>query len=188
MAAAVDTTGPAKSGIAQGGRAAPRPVGGARAIDRRPHAIVQAREMAQRRVRLLDETQRQPAGQPLRLGEVVARGLADGCWPGGRRDRSRACAGPGGSAARARTTTAPADPDPRAGRAGARSRPGRAASAGASASDRRSGRDRCAALRAPPRSPCRPRSGAVAGASAPRRAAGSRPGTSGSIRFADVRR
>jgi hypothetical protein len=32
--------------------------------------------MAQRGVRLLHETQRQPAGQPLRLGKVVARGLA----------------------------------------------------------------------------------------------------------------
>ena len=37
--------------------------------------MVQPREMAQRRVRLTDETQRQPAGQPFRLGEVVALGL-----------------------------------------------------------------------------------------------------------------
>ena len=73
--------GPLKPGagrrlIAEHGRAAPGPIGGPRPIDRRGRPGIQPLEMAQRRVRLLLEAEREPAGQPLGRDELVARALA----------------------------------------------------------------------------------------------------------------
>ena len=75
-------------GVTQGLGGAARPVGGAGEAHGCSHTLVQRHEMTERLLRLAQPSQRDPTGQPLGLGEILARreavigghaiGLADG--------------------------------------------------------------------------------------------------------------
>ena len=65
--------------VAEGGGAAAGPVGGPRPLGRRKDCLVHLGEAAERLARPIGVPQRQPAGEPGRLGEVLALGLAVAC-------------------------------------------------------------------------------------------------------------